>query len=159
MALMRTGLPGVHGLAQDPMMRRVGMLKIKRVTVLNDASWFDGGERECLCENLEAPSLHQRFIENVAIEEDNRTVGLYRPSSNVDHIVHTLDEGNLDVRMFPTLFGEDLDSVVVILVYGSTTAVVSIYFAEQNDGRSTRCFVLAGHLQLIPRHRLEIHRP
>jgi hypothetical protein len=61
---------------------------------------------------------------------------------------------DLDVGVFPPFFGQNLDANIVILV-GSETAIITIYLAVQNDGRSPRRQWLARHLEFCGRDGLK----
>jgi hypothetical protein len=65
-----------------------------------------------------------------------------------------LEEGNLDVRVLASLFGEDFDADIVVFVRG-TTVIVAINLAVEDDGRRSGSERFARHLQFFRRDRLK----
>src|ERR1700693_2339262 len=127
-------------------MRGIRVLEIESIGVFDNASRLHSGQRKGLCHKLQPAGFYQGFVEDFAIKVNNGSVPLDGACPNVDNVVYALDEWDLYICLFAPIFGEDLDPVVIVLVYSSPTTVVAIYLAEQNDRRRSWSFRLADHL-------------
>ena len=66
----------------------------------------------------------------------------------------TLDERDLDVRVFASLLGQDLDAEVIVFM-GGVAGIVAVHPAIEDDRACTRRLRLAGHTQFLGQNWLE----
>jgi len=105
--------------------------------VLDDAADSHVRQRERLHDGALA-AVTIRFREDLPIKIDDRTVRMDSATADVLHPLRTLIEGQLDIGLRATGFGEDLDPHIFT---GHVDVVVPVHLPPQNDcARAGRFF-------------------
>src|SRR5271168_775333 len=123
------------------------------VTVFNDAADLYVWQREGLRHQSDAGFLDYGFIKNGAVEIDDSAVRLDGPRFNAANVLRSTVVRNLDVRDLPSLFGKNLDTLVIRL---AGPVVVAIDLPIEVDGGSSRRLGLALHFEIFDRYRQPI---
>src|SRR5260370_14866814 len=106
------------------------LAQVQCVIVLNDAADLNVGERESLGHILEPLRLHDRLFKGLAFEVGDGAIRPYGSRLDIYNVISIFfEKWDLNVRIFPPLFGQNLDSDVVVLM-GRKAGIIAIDLAK-----------------------------
>src|ERR1700739_3513366 len=117
---------------------------MQRSGVFDDSSRLNIRQRESPGEILSSFRFDDRFFEHFAVKLGNRSVWTNGAGFDPGDTFRLFHEWYLDVGILSSLFGQDLDPDIGILVPGAGI-VVTVHLAVENDGRRARSQRLGSH--------------
>src|SRR5579864_2803393 len=103
--------------------------EIDSVVVLENAAHLNIWQGEGLGHVLYAAGLNDRFVESLATEVNNRSIGFDSARMKIYDAPFFLEKRNFDVGELATFLRKDLDSEVNVFMSGHA-AVVTVYLAK-----------------------------
>src|SRR6266481_6130389 len=108
---------------------------IDGIEVLDYSTDLYIGKSEGLSHVPHALGLDDGLVKDLSAEVDHRTVRLDGPRMNVDDVARFLEKGDFNVRIFASVFSQNLDAEVIVLVCRQAPVVAVHLTIENNRGR------------------------